>query len=144
MISSPNGWLDCDIIHEVHVCLRNINPDVEDLQRPTLVPVRNFNQVNGEFIQILHSGNAHWVCVGLVRCEDGTVNLFGSLYYNILSEEQEQLLNLVGRSYFTGIQVVPVQQQSNGSDCGVFAAAFDTCLLLMVYTLKQCNLMSLK
>ena len=58
-ISSPNGWLDSDIIHEVHVCLRNINPDVEDFQRQTLGPVRNFNQVIGEFIQIQHTGNAH-------------------------------------------------------------------------------------
>ena len=103
LISLPNGWLDCDIIHEVHVCLRNINPDVEGLQRPTLGPVRNFNQVNGEF---------HWVCVGSVGCEDGAVNLYDSLYHNIiLNEVQEQVLNLVGRSNFTGIQVVPVQQQ---------------------------------
>ena len=56
LILSPNGWLDCDIIHEVHVCLRKLNPGVEGLQRPTLRPVRNFNQVNGEFIQILHTG----------------------------------------------------------------------------------------
>ena len=24
LILSPSGWLDCDIIHEVHVCLRDI------------------------------------------------------------------------------------------------------------------------
>ena len=53
LILSPNGWLVCDIIHEVHVCLRNINPDVEGLQRPTLGPFRNFNQGNGELICIL-------------------------------------------------------------------------------------------
>ena len=48
-----------------------------------------------------------------------------TVYHNIiLNEVQEQVLNLVGLSNFTGIQVVPVQQQSNGSDCGVFAAAF--------------------
>ena len=63
LILSLSCWLDCDITHEVHVCLININPDVEGLQRFTLGPVGNFNQVNGEFIQILHSGNAHWVCV---------------------------------------------------------------------------------
>ena len=92
-------------------------------------PDRNFNQVNGELIQILHTGNAHWVCVGSVGCEDGTVNLYDSLYHNIiLNEVQEQVLNLVGHSNFTGIQVLPVQQQSNGSDCGVFAAVFATCL----------------
>lgn len=95
----------------------------------TLGPVRNFNQVIGEFIQILHTGNAHWVCVSSVGCEDGTVNLYDSLYHNIiLNEVQEQVLNLVGRSNFTSIQVVPVQQQTNSSDCGVFAATFATCL----------------
>ena len=29
-----------------------------------------------------------------------------------------------------GLNFVPVQQQSNGSDCGVFAIAFTTCLVL--------------
>ena len=106
---SPSGWLDCDIIHKVHVCLTNINKDVEGLQRPTLGAVRNFNRVNGEYIQILHTpGNAQWVCVGSVGCENGTVNLYDSLYHNIiLNEVQEQVLILVGRSNFTGIQVVP-------------------------------------
>ena len=127
---SPSCWLDCDIIHEVYVCLRNINPDLEGLQRPTLGPVRNFNQVNGEFIQILYTpGNAHWVCVGSVGCEDGTVNLYDSRYHNIIvNEVQKQVLILNGRSNFTGIQVFPVQKQPNGSDRGVFAVAFATYL----------------
>ena len=77
----------------------------------------------------MHTGNAHWVCVGPVGCEGDTVNLCDSLYHIIiLNEVQEQVLNLVGRSFFTGIQVVPVQQQPSDSDCGVFAAAFATCL----------------
>ena len=129
LILSPSGWLDCDIIHEVHVCLRNINPEVEGLKRATLGPCRNFTQVNGEFIQILHTGEKHWVCVGSMGCEDGTVNLYDSLYHNIIySEVEDQVINLVGQENYTGIQVVPVQQQRNGSDCGVFAAAFATCL----------------
>ena len=129
LILSPHGWLDCDIVHAVHVCLRKINPGVEGLQRPTLGPCRNFNEVNGEFIQILHTGQQHWACVASVGCGDGTVNLYDSLYHNIIySEVEDQVVNLVGQENFTGIQVVPVQQQQNGSDCGVFAAAFATCL----------------
>ena len=125
LILSPSGWLDCDIIHEVHVCLRKLNPGVEGLQRPTLGPVRNFNQ--GQWG--IYSDFAHWVCVGSVGCEDGTVNLYDSLYHNIIhSEVEDKVRNLVGHANFTGIQVVPVQQQQNGSDCGVFAAAFATCL----------------
>lgn len=101
---------DCDIIHEMHVCLRKINLTIEGLQRPTLRPVRNFNPINGEFAQILHT--VHLICVGSVGCEDGTVNnyLYDSLYHNIVDNEvEEQVLNLVG------IQVVHIQQQQNGS-----------------------------
>lgn len=56
------------------------------------------------------------------------------LHHNIiLNEVQEQVLNLIGCSNFTGIQVVNVQQQPNGSDCGVFAAAFATCLVYGIH-----------
>ena len=61
--------------------------------------------------------------------KDGTVNLYDSLYHNIiLNEIHQQVLILVGRSNFTGIQVFPVQKQPNGSDRGVFAVAFATYL----------------
>lgn len=78
LILSPDVWLDCDFIHEVHVCLRNINPDVEGLQGPTFDPVKNFNQVIREYVQNLHTCNAHCVCVSLVECEDCSVNLSAS------------------------------------------------------------------
>ena len=48
--------------------------------------------------------------------------------FTITSEVEYQVINLAGQANFTGIQVVPVQQQENGSDCRVFAAAFATCL----------------
>lgn len=130
LILSPNGWLDCDIIHEVHVFLQKINANIEGLQRPTLGPVRNFARIYGDFVQILHTGNAHWVCVSSVGCPDGIVNLYDSLYHNIIQTEvEEQVVNLVGQENFTGIHIVSVQQQENGSDCGVFAAAFATSLV---------------
>ena len=51
LILSPHGWLDCNIIHAVHVCLRKINPGVEGLHRPTLGPCGNFNQVSGNLFR---------------------------------------------------------------------------------------------
>ena len=57
------------------------------------------------------------------------VNLYDSLYHNVIdSEIEDQVINLVGQDNFNGIIVVPVQQQLNGSDCGVFSAAFAICL----------------
>ena len=57
------------------------------------------------------------MCIASVGCGDGTVNLYDSLYHGIIySEVEDQVINLVGQANFTGIQVVPVQQQQNGSD----------------------------
>lgn len=79
------GLIVISFMNAVHVYLRKINPGVEGLQRPTLGPCRNFNQVNGEFIQILHTGDKHWVCIASVGCGDGTVNLYDSLYHLMAS-----------------------------------------------------------
>lgn len=46
----------------------------------------------------------------------------------IENEVEEQVKSLFGGN-FQGITNVPVQQQLNGSDCGVFAVAFATCLV---------------
>ena len=133
LILSSTGWLDCHIIQQVHVCLQKLNFPIEGLQRPTLGPCRNFNEVSGEFVQILHTRNSHWVCVSSLGCVHGEVNLYDSLYHNVIDEEvKSQVSNLVGPTNFTGLNVIPVQQQRNGSDCGIFAAAFATCLVFGV------------
>ena len=132
-ILSQETWLDCDIIQAPHVCLQKVNPLIEGFQLPTLGPVRNFSMVSSEFVQILHTGNAHWVCVSSVGCLPGMVNLYDSLSHdNIELEVEEQIHNLMGAS-FIGINTLPVQQQKNGSDCGVFSIAFATCI---VYGIK--------
>ena len=61
---------------------------------------------------------------------NGIVNLYDSLHHNVITKEvEEQAINLVGTDSFSGLHVVPIQQQNNGSDCGVFAAAFATSLV---------------
>lgn len=56
LITSPTGWLDCDIIQQAQVLLQLENTAIDDFQRPTLGPVRNFDIVSSEF---LHTGNSH-------------------------------------------------------------------------------------
>ena len=98
LIINPTGWLDCDIIQRAHVLLQPENPAIPGLQRPTLGPVRNFDVVSGEFVQILHTGNNHWVCVSSIGCVPGHVNLFDSLYHDsvIIQEVEEQTNDLLG------------------------------------------------
>ena len=62
--------------------------------------MRNFSVVSGEFVQILHTGHDHWVCVSSVGCPPGTVKLFDSLYHDIISQEfEDQVKDLLADSF---------------------------------------------
>ena len=119
LIINPTGWLDCDIIQRAHVLLQAENPAIAGFQRPTLGPVRNFDVVSGEFVQILHTGNDHWMCVSSIGCVPGYVSLFDSLCHDsvIIQEVEEQTNDLIGGRLIV-LDPKPVQQQSNGSDWG--------------------------
>ena len=110
--------------------LQKENSPIEGFQRPTLGTARNFNVVSGEFVQI-HWSN-HWVCVSSIGCLPGHVNLYDSLYHDAISQEVEDQTNDLLGGRLASLQFVSVQQQTNGSDCGVFAIAIAiaTCLAL--------------
>ena len=129
LIMSPHGWLDGAIIHSAQVLLQEINPLIEGFQCPTLGPVRNFSVVSGEFVQLLHTGQDHWVCVSSIGCLPGIVRLFDNLYRDIISQEvEDQVRDLLAHN-FQKLEYAPCQQQTNRSDCGVFAIAFATGLV---------------
>ena len=124
MIESTTGWLENTVIQQAQVLLKKVNPDIEGFQRPSLGPYCNFD---GDFVQILHTGGNHWVCISSIGCE-GVVNLCDSLYHDvILGDLEQQMHNLVGENF--QLSIPPVQQQPNGSDCGVFVIAFATHLV---------------
>ncbi|CAH3145834.1 unnamed protein product, partial [Porites lobata] len=67
LISSPNGWLDCVIIHEAHILLKKISTSIQGFQRPTLGPVHQFDIMTRPFIQIVNINNNHWVCFSSIN-----------------------------------------------------------------------------
>ena len=139
---SPTGWLNHDIILEVHLNLKKIDPTMQGLQDPILGPVRQFRRVNNPFVQILHTGGHHWVYIGSVGSNNGIVNLNDSLYHNVITKEvEEQAINLVGTDNFSGLQVVPIQEQKNGSTA-VYLLLHLLHLWFMVFHLSCCSLMS--
>ena len=82
-----------------------------------------------KFVQLVHVNNNQWVCFSSIGCVPGHVNLLNSLAHPVISREIRELaMNLLGPN-FKGIVQIPVQQQKNGSDCGIFAIAFATCLV---------------
>ena len=85
--------------------------------------------MSGEFIQTLHTGSAHWVCVSNIGCQPFDANLFDSLYQDVICQEVVDQTNdpLDGR--LNSLNYAPVQQQNNGNDCGIFNIAF-SCYLV--------------
>lgn len=129
IMSSPNGWLNCIIIQEAQLLLKKINPNIEGFQRPTLGPVKQFDVMTAEFIQLLHVNGNHWVCMTSIGCPPGDVNLLDSIMKPVISQEIQDLAGNLFRPNLNSITRISVQQQTNLSDCGVFAIAFATCLV---------------
>ena len=36
--------------------------------------------IQGEFIQVLHNGQGHWVTISTIRCQQAEVDVFDSLF----------------------------------------------------------------
>ena len=131
LIANPRGWFDGTIIHQAQICLKKINPNIEGFQRPTLGLCNNFDVVGGEFVQLLHTGGNHWVCLSSIGCPKGQVNLYDSFFHDVICDDIEQQAQDLLGDEFRKLSVVPVHQQLNGSDCGVFSIAFATSLVFM-------------
>jgi len=62
----------------------------------------------------------------------GVFNVYDSLYNDVISQEIGEHANNSLGGRLISLDYVPVQQQINGSDCGVFSIAFATCLAFAV------------
>ena len=70
------------------------------------------------------------MCVSSNGCDLGHINLHDSLYHDsVLTQEVEEQTNDLLGGCLVALNPMPVQQQTNGSDCGIFAIAFSTCLV---------------
>lgn len=106
-------------------------PYYEGLEDTTIGLHLQFSIHRNDFVQVLHDGNNHWVCISNIGCQGSEVNYYDSMFTGSLKPcVKKQIASLV---YETGpkitVHVKPVQQQRNGSDCGPFSLAFATSLL---------------
>ena len=126
-----NGVIDDRHVMIVQNLLHQEFPLIEGLYSTTLGTVGLFQPVKSEFVQILHDGDFHWVCVSNIGCSNSnTVKLYDSLFARVSKHTQEQISNLLHchAAESVRIEVQAVQQQTNGVDCGVFGLAFATAL----------------
>ena len=91
-------------------------------QKKTAIP---FQPVYQDHIQLLHDGGAHWF---LTFCSIGRVQICDSLKSKLNRNSQKSIFslykNVVGENGKVNPIFLPVQQQPDGFNCGVFAIAF--------------------
>ena len=60
--------------------------------------------------------------ISTIGCSPGIVKLFDSLFHDIISQEVEDQAQSLLADSFKELVYAPVQQQTNASDCGLFAS----------------------
>ncbi|XP_047141341.2 uncharacterized protein LOC124816267 [Hydra vulgaris] len=114
----------------IHYCqqVMSMQLDIDvGLQDPIKGQVLAFNiHPNTPFVQVLHDGNLHWICVTTYGCAAGEIYIFDSLFHGAVSfDTKRQICSILqcDKKYLM-IKVLPIQQQTNGVDCGLYAIAW--------------------
>ena len=128
-VITGNGVLTDEHIMMAENILHSQFPVIDGFLSTALGKVNQFPPMQSEFIQILHSGNFHWVCVSNIGKKKANVNLYDSLYHTVKIDVKKQIASLLlSPERKIAIEVKDVQQQTNNTDCGVFAIAYATAL----------------
>lgn len=87
---------------------------------------------NKPFIQILHTGALHWICVGNTKNHNNSCNVYDSLSSGNITPSVACQIALFCHTADPEIRVeiCSIQQQKNYVDCGLYAIAFATTLAL--------------
>ena len=108
---NPNSSLDPETVY----------PYIQGLQNVALGHTLAFDVIQGEFIQVLHNGQGHWVTISTIGCQQAEVDVFDSLFADE-RELNKQLQSQIAALLHTDQDVA--QQQEGRDDCGIFAVAF--------------------
>lgn len=91
----------------------------------------NFDIEPGEFVQILHNGHGHWLTISTVGNEHPQVEVYDSAYSCCPTICKAQIAALLSTSQpAIELRFMDVQMQAGGYDCGLFAIAFATAVVL--------------
>ena len=90
----------------------------------------SFEIKTGEFVQILHTGEGHWVTISTVAREHPNVCIYDSLYSSAVPPLQSQIACILCTQHKEiTLEFMDVASQSGVCDCGLYAVAFATALV---------------
>ena len=83
---------------------------------------------DGDFVQILHVNNSHRLTISTINCLPGRVNIYDSFVgKNVTLDTKVQIARLLHTPLpEITLHVMNIEQQNNGSDCGLYVIATTT------------------
>jgi len=151
-ITGRKGIRKTNFLSDIHidaayVLLRNLRDSIGGMYNCRFGEEAKFPKAEGDkWMQIIHNGSNHWILAtkGFFKEKKQvplqTVEVFDScankeLTNNFSTCSIASLLRTEDESFY--IDYLNCQQQKNDYDCGVFAIAFATCLLMGQNPLKK-------
>ena len=111
--------------------MKKANPLVSGLQSVVFGNTMSFDIEPGEFVQILHNGHGHWLTISTVGNNHPQVQVYDSAYSCCPTICRAQIAALLATMQpAIELQYMDVQMQSGSYDCGLFAIAFATAIVL--------------
>ena len=89
--------------------------------------VTYFKEIDKDMVQILHrgsSGSGHWFTVSAIGCQEGSINVFDSIYNDIDQESKVRICSILKHKD----KSLKCSTPGRGSDGGVFSIAFAVAL----------------
>ena len=121
ILSSPTKWIDDKVINKAQQLIKEKFPNIDGFQDPVLYD--HFVPAKGKFVQVLNVNKNHWVCVAGEG--NNEIHIYDSLLIKINNKSMQaiaKMLKYEDEVFLT--KTLPVQKQSNSSDCGLFALTF--------------------
>lgn len=111
---SPVGWINDSLVNASQELLKKQFPDLCGLQDTAMGYIMNYKIAAGEFIQILHPVNNHWLIVANIGLKHPNVAVFDSLYETMPLMVQAQIACLLSTKEDTiEVCMMDVQRQVN-------------------------------
>ena len=124
--------LDDKIIDAAQIMLREESV-MGGLESVSFGQTLTFSVQKGEFVQIVHNGAGHWLTLSTVGTQQSTVHIYDSVYCSATDEVKNQLASILQTtSNKITLHFISVPRQSGSADCGVYAIAYATALVLGV------------
>ena len=84
-----------------------------------------------EFLQIVGTGNGHWILISTVGTKHPTVLVYDSVYYIVSTFVERQIAAMLcSQEKEIPLHFINTQMQYGSVDCGLFAIAFATAIAL--------------